>query len=187
MRMTRSSCADGGADALRDGLQQLVAGLVAARVVDVLEAIQVEEQHREDAPRAARFRNRIRQMRGEEQAVRQTRELVVMREMIEMLLLLQELRFDLAAQADVVRAEGERPRVAHVQARAGDLDIDDAIRLRQRWRIWIGWRGIGSRSLLSIASTSPDSSDKNLLELAARAIPGVVNPSFSARPGWHRR
>src|SRR5215510_4842820 len=33
--------------ALGDFLQQLVADLVAARIVDVLKAIQVEEQHRE--------------------------------------------------------------------------------------------------------------------------------------------
>ena len=39
--------ADGGADALRHGLEQLVAGLMPARVVDVLEAVEVEEQHRE--------------------------------------------------------------------------------------------------------------------------------------------
>ena len=36
-----------GADALRHGLQELVAGLVAARVVDVLEAVEVQEQNRE--------------------------------------------------------------------------------------------------------------------------------------------
>ena len=38
------------AHALGDFLQQLVADLVAARVVDVLEAVEVEEQHREHVP-----------------------------------------------------------------------------------------------------------------------------------------
>jgi hypothetical protein len=39
--------AHGRAHALGDFLQQLVADFVAARIVDVLEAIEIEEQHRE--------------------------------------------------------------------------------------------------------------------------------------------
>ena len=45
--------AHGGANALRDRLQQLVADFVAARVVDVLEAIEIQEQHREQSRRCA--------------------------------------------------------------------------------------------------------------------------------------
>ena len=48
-------------------------------------------------------------MRGEIQAVRQAGELIVMREVIEVLLLLEQLILDLRAQGDVVRAQREEP------------------------------------------------------------------------------
>ncbi len=49
------------------------------------------------APVRARFFDSLRQMHGEKEAVRQAGELVVMREVIQVLLLLQQLRFDLPA------------------------------------------------------------------------------------------
>ena len=45
--------ADRGADPLGDGAQQPVAGGMAQRVVDVLEAVEVEQQHRDHAALAA--------------------------------------------------------------------------------------------------------------------------------------
>ena len=107
MRTTTSSSRTVARMRVRDGLQQLVAGLMTARIVDVLEAVQIEEQHRKRGARAARLVDGFGQMSGKEQAVRQAGELVVMREMVEMLLLLQQLRLDFPAQRDVVRGEGE--------------------------------------------------------------------------------
>ena len=59
----------------RDGLQQLVAGLVAERVVDDLEAVEVEEQHGGAGPRAAAARapQRLLEPVEEQRAVRQAR------------------------------------------------------------------------------------------------------------------
>jgi hypothetical protein len=118
--------AHGGPDALCNGLQQLVARLVAPRVVDVLEAVEVEEQHRQHRARPPRVVDRAGQMCGEEQAVRQARELVVVSEMIEMLLLLEKLRLHLAAYRDVVGREGQHRAPAQLQAVTADLDIDQA-------------------------------------------------------------
>jgi hypothetical protein len=47
-------------------------------------------------------------MRGEIEAIRQTGELIVMREVIEVLLLLQQLVLDLAPERDVVAPEREQ-------------------------------------------------------------------------------
>ena len=84
--------AHGGADALRHGLQELVAGLVAARVVDVLEAIEIQEQHREHGAVLLGFLDGLRQVRLQVQAIRQPGELVVVREVIELLVLLEQVR-----------------------------------------------------------------------------------------------
>jgi hypothetical protein len=84
-------------DSLGDRLQQFVAGLVTVRIVDVLEAIQVEEQNGQRQAALPRFLHGFGQMRREVQTIRQAGELIVMREAIQALLLLQQLRFDLAA------------------------------------------------------------------------------------------
>ena len=55
-------------DALRDFLQKLVADLVAVRIVDVFEAIEIEEQHCQRRSRLARLLHRHRQVRREEQS-----------------------------------------------------------------------------------------------------------------------
>ena len=117
MRTTTSSVRTVARIALRHDLQQLVAGLVAARVVDVLETIEVEEQHREHGACAPRLLDGSRQMRREEQPVRQAGELVVMREVVEMLLLLQQLRFDLAHHAAMF---GLLDELAMLRLRLGD-------------------------------------------------------------------
>ena len=51
--------AQAGRQAMREGLQQAVAGVVAEVVVDQLEMIEVEEQHRAAAAVAARFGERL--------------------------------------------------------------------------------------------------------------------------------
>ena len=83
-------------DALSDRLQQLVAGLMAMRVVDVLEAVEIQEQHRESQLGSSRLFHRDRQMRAQKQSIRQACQLIVMRESIESLLVFEQLRFDLA-------------------------------------------------------------------------------------------
>ena len=93
-----------GPHALRHDLEQLVAGLMAARIVDVLEAVEIQKQHGQHAARGLRGLDGRRQVRSEKQAVRQSRELVVMCQVIEMLLLLEQLRLDLAFEGDVVGA-----------------------------------------------------------------------------------
>ena len=104
--------AHGRADALRHGLQQLVAGLVAARVVHVLEAVEVQEQHGEHAVVALRLGDRLGQVRLQVQAVRQAGELVVVRQAIELLVLLEQVALDLAAHGDIVHRHGEDGLVA---------------------------------------------------------------------------
>jgi hypothetical protein len=113
-------------------LQQLVADLVTVRVVDVLETIQVDEQHGQRHFLAAGFFDGRRQMRGQEQAVRQAGQLVMVGEAIESLLFLQQLGFDLAAdQAAMLHLLDEllmarlgldyaRGHLAHAQ-----LEVDD--------------------------------------------------------------
>jgi hypothetical protein len=63
----------------RDRLQQLVAGLVAERVVDQLELVEVGDQHRGRRAAAARAGERERQPVGEQLAVRQPGERIVQR------------------------------------------------------------------------------------------------------------
>jgi hypothetical protein len=60
--------------ARRGGAQDAVAGGVAQRVVDVLEAVQVEEQHGDPASCAPRPHDRARQPLGQQRAVGQVGE-----------------------------------------------------------------------------------------------------------------
>ena len=68
------------------GAQDAVAGGVAERIVDVLEAVQVEEQHRDAAFLAARAHDRARQALGQQRAVRQAGQRVVVRQVAQFLL-----------------------------------------------------------------------------------------------------
>ena len=74
-----------GVEAERDRLQQLVAGVVAERVVDHLEAVEVEEEHRgaRAGPAAACSPQRLLQPVEEQRAVRQPRERVVQRAVLQ--------------------------------------------------------------------------------------------------------
>src|SRR5262249_61630723 len=62
------------ADALRDGDEQLVAEMVAERVVHRLEAVDVDEQHRELRAAAPCRGDRVRQALVEQRPVRQVGE-----------------------------------------------------------------------------------------------------------------
>jgi hypothetical protein len=72
--------------ARRGGAQDAVAGGVAERIVDVLEAVQVEEQHADAAFLPARAHDGARQALGQQRAVRQAGERVVVGEVAQFLL-----------------------------------------------------------------------------------------------------
>ena len=78
----------------RDADQQLVAGLVSEAVVDRLEAIEVEVEHREQrlAQRAPRAVKQVLQAVEEQRAVREIRERIVERLALQLLLGLLALR-----------------------------------------------------------------------------------------------
>ena len=80
--------------ALGHGAQGAVAGGVAEAVVDVLEVVQVEEQHRHARTLAARAHDRPRQALGQQRAVGQVGEGVVVGEVAQLL-------FDAPALGDV--------------------------------------------------------------------------------------
>ena len=82
----------------------------------MFEAIEIEEQHREHGARSLGFLDGAGQMCGEIEPVRQASQLIVMREVIEMLLLFEELRLNLATDADVVSGQREQPPRAKLQA-----------------------------------------------------------------------
>ena len=67
---------------LRDRLQQLVAGVVAQRVVDALEVVEVEEQARDVRAVALRLREDLLQPLVEQRPVRQSGQDVVLRELV---------------------------------------------------------------------------------------------------------
>ena len=103
--------ADDLAEALGDLLEQLVAGVVAEAVVDLLEAVEVDEQHGERR-RAERSRPRERLVEpvAEERAVGETGQAVVER-------LAGQLLLEPDALGDVARVEHDAADLA--VARAG--------------------------------------------------------------------
>ena len=88
--------ADGGAQALGDGEQQAVAGVVAEAVVDDLEAVEVDEQHGDAAAAALDAGERALQAAHQQQAARQAGERVA-----------QELLLVRPPRGDVGEARGE--------------------------------------------------------------------------------
>jgi hypothetical protein len=68
--------------AVGNGLQQRVANGMAQRVVDLLEAIEIETQHRHDAPVAARVRQSVGEALCKQGPVRQFGEHVVQGQMM---------------------------------------------------------------------------------------------------------
>ena len=83
-------------DPLRHDLEHLVAGEVPERVVDVLEAVEIDEEHRDHVAVPARDRQRVRETVEERAAIEQRRERVVVGEPVDVLLG-QLLLCDLAA------------------------------------------------------------------------------------------
>src|SRR3954471_4145267 len=142
----------GGLQPLGDGLQQLVAGLVAERVVDHLEAVEVEEQHGRARLRvvAAGAPDRLVEAVEEQHAVGEAGERVVERVVLQAALGLAAVR-DVGERADDARGPavlvahrdgaGEHPAVAAVavldpmlelEVLAGGLGEVGVERLRER-------------------------------------------------------
>ena len=92
----------GAAQALGDRAQQRVAGGVAERIVDQLEAVQVEEQHREAAARARRGEDRLAGAVRKQHAVGQPGQHIARREEADAVLGLRA-RGDVRAGAAVAR------------------------------------------------------------------------------------
>src|SRR3981189_1052113 len=66
-----------------------------------------------------------RHMHGEEQTIRQTRQLVVVRQVVEVMLFLQELRFYLASYADIVSGEGQDMAGGQVETVPPDFHVEE--------------------------------------------------------------
>jgi len=101
-------------------LQQFVAHMVAQGVVDVLEAVQVDEQHGQLLLVARGAQQRVLQAVVEQQAVRQRRQRVVVRHVVELFLRLLD-QGDVAEHAHVMGGDGAR--VAH-GADGQPLEVD---------------------------------------------------------------
>ena len=113
-------------DPTRNLLHQPVARVMAARIIDILEAIQVQKQHRQSSANAARLLDRHGQMRRQKQAIRQTGQLIVVRQVIQVLLPLELLRLDFATERHVPRAEGEERPMRNFESVSADLDVQTA-------------------------------------------------------------
>ena len=111
------------AHALGDLLQQLVAHFVAARVVDVLEAVEIEEQHREHLPGFLAARDGFGQVRLQEQAVRQARQVIVIGELVEALLVGEQLRLRLLSFRQIAHEVGHQAPVARFDGHAAHFDV----------------------------------------------------------------
>ena len=108
----------------RDFLQELVAGLMSARVVDVLEAVEIEKDHAQHLIRVACLVDGLGQEGGEIMAVGQPGQLIVMRHAIEPLLIVDELLLGLAPDRHIVRHIGKTVAAVGLQPVAADFDID---------------------------------------------------------------
>ena len=90
----------------RDALQDAVAGMVAERVVDLLEAVQVEQQQRERAVLAVGDARRLVETIVQERAVRQIGQRVVIRQVGEALFDAPALAPDAGVRAARARPPG---------------------------------------------------------------------------------
>ena len=97
-------------------LQQLVAGAVAEAVVDLLEAVEVDEQHREHLLGPRRAGERLVEPVAEERAVRKPGEAVVER-------LTRQLLLEPNPLGDVACVEHDAADVA-VVAKVGDMGLE---------------------------------------------------------------
>ncbi len=124
-----------------DLLQQLVAGFVSERVIDLLEAVEVEEEQRELPVVATRLGDALIQQLGEEAPIRQSGEPVVVREVFDALrvgeagvALLLAAQRELPAQAAEHRHQDEH----HDAAGDGPPDVDARAAIHRRVLLGLG-------------------------------------------------
>ena len=98
-----------------DGADDLVAGLVAARVVDVLEAVEVEQEQRAAAAVAGGVADELGQLLVEAAAVEQVGQRVVVGQVL-------ELGLEALALRDVADDRGQHGALVGLQRADGDVD-----------------------------------------------------------------
>jgi hypothetical protein len=142
--------ADALGEAPRHLPQQLVADVVAERVVDVLEVVEVDEEHRDLALGALRVGDGMREAVLQQRAVRQPREVVVVGQVLDPLL-------DHLAVGDVARVEHH---AADVRVGRQLVPSDSKVRhMPSRWRMrnsigWLDWRRSTTRRKAERASST---------------------------------
>ncbi len=151
-------------EAIGDFLQQLVAGLVAQRVVDLLESIQVQEQHREPPVVAMGLVDGLDEQLAEQAAVGQAGQPVVIGEVLDARGMLDlRVRRTLAAQ---------REASAQMRQQRDDQDQHDATRARPpQVRASVAARG----GQLLVRRQPDDHGQRKIVELARiRVAPDPV-------------
>ena len=111
--------------ACADFLQQFIARFVTARVVDVLEAVEVQKHDTQHGACRLGLRDRLRQEARQVVPIRQSGQLIVMRHPVEPLLIVDELLFRLAPYRYIVRDVRERFPAIDIQRVAADLDFHE--------------------------------------------------------------
>ncbi len=132
----------GGLDAAEqtrgDGLKKLVAGRVSERIVDVLEAVDVEEEDRDLGAVALRERDRLADAIVEQQPVRQAGEDIVLGRMGDLQRHRPGGRLCLPARADVADRSSDQNAVGALQRAQHDLDRKFAAILAARRKLDAG-------------------------------------------------
>ena len=98
-------------------LEHGVSGLVAERVVDLLEAVEIEQHQREAGAVALRREERLLEAILEEPAVRETGERVVQRELLDLLHLAAQSRRDATEQREERHVERQQHELQHADHR----------------------------------------------------------------------
>ncbi len=168
-------------DALRHRLQQAVAGVVAERVVDVLEVVQIEEHDRDRALAALRERQCVLHAVAEQVAVGEQRQRIVEGQLAQLLL----ERLALADVAEVERQALHRRVLAEVAADALD-DVSACCRARcaapPARPCRMGWRRPRrGTSAAARASSPPHSSGRFLPAMSSGLRPRVRSEAGEAK------
>ena len=117
---------------------------MAAGIIDVLEPVEIEEQHGEHRAVVLRFDDRSGQAVREIEPIGEAGQLIVMCEVIEVLLLLEQLRLHFAPRGHIVGRERDELDAIEGQPKAGRLDLEQRSALaalakqhRREETVWI--------------------------------------------------
>ena len=150
----------------RHELDQLVAGLVAIGVVDVLEAVEVEEHHREPAAGALDAGKLLVEPFPEQEAVRQPRQRVAAEKVLRMLLARGEVARNPADVADDEEEKRDRDERAEQGQRHEPLAHEVARPLGRPGEV-------GRRVAGAVEDRKTDRAVARLLGCDAQAVDGV--------------